>query len=160
EGFESSGDPVDGGDGHIGLPDAQPHDDDIARPISVLSLPRPHTSEIGASPGITIDQLAEMGSGSRRVYVSCIDYSVAQFRAVSIIDIEDFLIHHRPEWSKVRWINVDGLTDMNVIMAIADKYQLHPLAIEDMIHTGTRPKAEPYPAEPGNPPRLFIVARM
>ncbi len=153
-------DPVDGPGGHIGAPDPEAHEEDIARPISVLSLPRPNEPQPGTAPGITLAQLAEMGSGDKRVFVSCIDYSHEQFRAVSIIDIEDFLIHHRPEWSKVRWINVDGLTDTNVIMAIAEKYQLHPLAIEDMIHTGTRPKVEPYPAEPGNPPRLFIVARM
>jgi magnesium transporter len=137
-----------------------PPDREEVRSISVLSLPRPQHPEPGTAPGLTLAQLAEMGSGSQRVYVSCIDYSPEQFRAVSIIDIEDFLIHHRPEWSKVRWINVDGVTDMNVVMAIAEKYQLHPLAIEDMVHTGTRPKVEPYPAEAGSPPRLFIVARM
>src|SRR5690606_18524461 len=98
-------DPADGGDGHIGAPDALAHEEDIARPISVLSLPRPQHPEPGSAPGITVAQLAEMGSGSQRVFVSCIDYSPEQFRAVSIIDIEDFLIHHRPEWSKVRWIN-------------------------------------------------------
>lgn len=142
------------------LPDAQAHDEDVARPISVLSLPRPNQPEPGTAPGITLDQLAEMGSGTQRVYVSCIDFDEQHCRAVSIIDIEDFLIHHRPEWSKVRWINVDGVTNMNVIMAIAEKYQLHPLAIEDMIHPGTRPKVEPYPGEAGSPPRLFIIANM
>lgn len=142
------------------VPDPQPHEEDIARPISVMALPRPNQPEPGTAPGITTAQLATMGSGSQRVYVSCIDYDAQRFRAVSIIDIEDFLIHHRPEWSHVRWINVDGVTDTSVILALADKYQLHPLAIEDMIHTGTRPKAEPYPGDAGQPPRLFVIARM
>ena len=47
---------------------------------------------------------------------------------------------HRPEWSAVRWINVDGLTDLGVIRALAEKYHLHPLAIEDVLHVPQRPE--------------------
>ena len=54
----------------------------------------------------------------------------------------------------VTWVNVEGLGDANTIRTIGELFQLHPLALEDVVNTHQRPKAEPYP---GN---LFIVARM
>ncbi len=75
-------------------------------------------------------------------------------------DIDDFIAHHRPEWSAVRWINVDGLTDMNVIRALAEKYTLHPLAIEDLLHVTHRPKVEAYGGDEKYQARLFLIVRM
>src|SRR5262245_54372558 len=48
---------------------------------------------------------------------------------------------------------------------MAAKYELHPLAVEDVLHVPQRPKAEAFGAGPGGcgvaqPGRLFIVARM
>jgi magnesium transporter len=60
----------------------------------------------------------------------------------------------------VRWVNVDGLTDMGVIRALAEKYNLHPLAIEDLLNAGQRPKVDRYEAEGEWQARLFISARM
>lgn len=77
-----------------------------------------------------------------------------------IDDLRDFLDHHRPEWVQVRWINVDGLSDMGVVHALATKYELHPLAIEDLLDLNDRPKVEPYGGEDtATRARLFIVAR-
>ncbi|CAG7853903.1 SubName: Full=Related to Mg2 transporter protein, CorA-like {ECO:0000313/EMBL:CCA67920.1} [Serendipita indica DSM 11827] len=46
---------------------------------------------------------------------------------------------------KVRWINIAGIS-WDVISALALKYQLHPLSIEDIMHSGptTRSKADYY----------------
>jgi magnesium transporter len=74
--------------------------------------------------------------------------------------VPTFLAAHRPTWSVVRWINIDGLTDLDLIRAFAEKYQLHPLAIEDVLHTTQHPKVETYPAEADHHARLFIVGRM
>ena len=52
-----------------------------------------------------------------------------------IDDLENFLGHHHPEWSVVRWINGDSIQDMRMIHAMATKYELHPLAIEDLLDT-------------------------
>ena len=91
--------------------------------------------------------------------VTCIDYSVEQCQIQEISDIPSFLEAHRPTWSRIRWINVDGLADIDVVEALAEKYQLHPLALEDVVHTVERPKVEDYQASQGQPGRLFIVAR-
>ena len=47
-------------------------------------------------------------------------------------DWEDFFERERPKWSKVRWINVDGLS-WDSIKLLATKYNLHRLAIEDLL---------------------------
>ena len=115
----------------------------------------------GASPGVEHDEIKKLPSGSSPVYVSCIDYCQDQVQVQDVDDLDDFLAHHRPEWSAVRWINVDGLTDMDVIHALAAKYQLHPLAVEDLIKIPERPKVESIGGTDSElQTRLFIIARM
>lgn len=94
------------------------------------------------------------------VAVRCIDYSCERYQVEQVTDLTDFLARHRPAWSSVRWINIDGLTDLAVIRAFAEKYNLHPLAVEDVIHVPQRPKAEDYPTDEKLQARLFVLARM
>ena len=101
-----------------------------------------------------------MPSGEEPAAVTCIDYGPGQVRVEEISDLSAFVQGHRPEWAVVRWINVDGLTDMRVIRAFAAKYRLHPLAIEDVLHVTHRPKVEPYTETGGYQARLFIIVRM
>ena len=54
---------------------------------------------------------------------------------------------------RVVWLNVDAVGDVEVIRHIGKVFNLHPLALEDVVHTHQRPKLEPYPEH------LFIVAR-
>ncbi len=44
----------------------------------------------------------------------------------------------------VRWINVDGLQEVEVLGAIGERFGLHPLVVEDILHTAQRPKLEDY----------------
>jgi len=53
-----------------------------------------------------------------------------------------------------RWIDMEGLGDVHLLKALGEKYHLHPLAIEDVVNIGQRPKVEPYDKH------LFIVADM
>ena len=96
---------------------------------------------------------------SGRLQVTCTDYSPEQFQVREVTDFQDFLGHHRPEWSHVRWIDVAGLGSPEAVRALADKYQLHPLAVEDVLRGGHRPKAEDYPGSGDQPGRFFVVAR-
>jgi magnesium transporter len=122
-------------------------------------MPRVTMPPPGTAAGIEADELTARSSGPGRVSVRCIDYAPDQVEAQDVSDIDDFLAHHRPSWSRVRWIDVVGLEQMDVIQAIAVKYQLHPLAVEDVLHTVERPKAEDFPASEDQPGRLFVVAR-
>ncbi len=114
----------------------------------------------GAAPGIEHDEIAALPGSTWQARVSCIDYCPANVVVEEIEDLESFLAKHRPDWSAVRWINVDGLADREAIHALATKYDLHPLAIEDVLNLGQRPKIESYGGEESDlNARLFIVAR-
>ncbi|MCE9591647.1 MAG: magnesium/cobalt transporter CorA [Planctomycetes bacterium] len=131
-------------------------------------LPRLRKHVPGTPAGIEVDQLGQMPSTPGRVRVTCIDYAPEHVQVTEVDDMDAFLACHRPEWCVVRWINVDGLTDMKVIQGLAKKYDLHPLAIEDTLHLGQRPKVDAYGGEGGitgvenapGPARLYIVAHM
>jgi magnesium transporter len=114
----------------------------------------------GAAPGIEHDEIVSLPGESGQATVTCIDYCPSKVLTQEIDDIEDFVAHHRPDWSVVRWINVDGLSNMPTIHALATKYNLHPLAIEDLLHLTQRPKIDTYGGEGSEYlARLFIVAR-
>lgn len=108
----------------------------------------------------TAEMVRQAQIAGKSAAISCIDFSEDHVHVQNITDIEDFVLHLRPEWSKVRWINVNGLTDIEVIKAIAEKYQLHPLAIEDLLHVPQRPKVDSYGGAGEQPLRWFIIARM
>jgi Mg2+ and Co2+ transporter CorA len=54
------------------------------------------------------------------------------------------VLNSRPSWSKIRWINVNGLS-WEAISTIGEKYNLHRLSIEDMIDVPQRTKTDFYP---------------
>jgi magnesium transporter len=115
----------------------------------------------GSAPGIEHEELVNLRSGDARTSITCIDYSPGNASIRAIDDLEGFMAQHRPEWSAVRWIRVVGLSDMNAVHALATKYDLHPLAIEDVLHARQRPKVESYGgAESEFLARMFIVTRM
>jgi len=116
---------------------------------------------INSAPGIEYDEIMNHPGGHAKATITCIDYSPSNVLVQKVEDLEDFLTSHRPGWSAVRWISVVGLSDMDTIHALATKYQLHPLAVEDVLHARQRPKVETYGGEESEfQARLFIVTRM
>ena len=55
---------------------------------------------------------------------------------------------------RVTWINIDGLGDIDVLKTLGSTFNLHPLALEDVLATGQRPKMEQYDGY------LFITRQM
>src|SRR5262249_35555570 len=113
----------------------------------------------GAVPGVDPTALAAMPPGAA-ARVTCIDYGPALHECRVIEDLEDFLVRHRPEGPAVRWINVDGIGDPSVIRALAVKYNLHPLAVEDLLDPNQRPKIDAFGEQEGSQPRIFLIVRM
>lgn len=114
----------------------------------------------GAAPGIEHHEIKTLPSGSEPARVTCMDYSPGKVLARTVDDLPEFIEQHRPDWTAVRWINVDGLHDMSVIHALATEYELHPLAVEDLLQVPQRPKVESYGGEDSElRARLFLVAR-
>jgi magnesium transporter len=58
------------------------------------------------------------------------------------------------ENGKVNWINISGLGDVEMLRQVGLNFRIHPLALEDMLNTGQRPKVEEYENQ------LFIVLQM
>ncbi|MBX3271855.1 MAG: magnesium/cobalt transporter CorA [Sandaracinaceae bacterium] len=55
---------------------------------------------------------------------------------------------------RVTWVDVIGIGSADVVRAIGERYGLHPLALEDVMHPHQRPKIEEYPD------CLYVVARV
>ncbi len=79
-------------------------------------------------------------------------YSEHEYLEETIEDLSR-LSDLRGRWP-VLWINVDGLGDAETIERLGQMFHLHPLALEDVVHTHQRAKVEEYPDG------LFIIARM
>ncbi|MCM2305656.1 MAG: magnesium/cobalt transporter CorA [Elusimicrobia bacterium] len=94
------------------------------------------------------------------VTVTVIDYAEDGVEMRGVLDFGEFLASHRAPGTAVRWINVDGLTDLKAVEALAEKYELHPLAVEDLLNTTARPKVDAYGGEAGAAARLLIITRM
>lgn len=54
----------------------------------------------------------------------------------------------------VQWIDIQGLGDESVLREIAEIFDIHLLALEDLVHVPGRPKAELYDGH------LLVIARM
>jgi len=113
----------------------------------------------GSAAGIEPHELHPVPGQPVSARITCIDYSAAETVAEEVTDLPGFIDRHRPDWSAVRWINVDGLGDLGVVRALAEKYHLHPLAIEDVLHVPQRPKVQAYEEDAGFQARLFIIVR-
>jgi magnesium transporter len=113
----------------------------------------------GARPGVDLADLARMPAAPR-VPVTVIDYAPEKSEVNTVEDFEAFVAQRRPDWVRVRWINVDGISDPSIIRALAIKYGLHPLAIEDLMTPNQRPKLDAYAAEGERPAHLFLIVRM
>ncbi len=48
------------------------------------------------------------------------------------------------EKPSVTWINVDGLHDLEILRRLGEGYDIHPLTLEDVVHTDHRPKMEDF----------------
>lgn len=82
---------------------------------------------------------------SQHCGITVVDYSADQVMTWELDnhDIEDFLQKPEPDFLKVRWINCDGLS-WDVVRILGQYKGLHRLAIEDLLNTRNRTKADWY----------------
>ena len=94
-----------------------------------------YTGGVAAEPGLDYKTMDIEGFNAP-AEVTVIDYSTARWstskKMNALDDLEEFFGHERPHWAKVRWINVDGL-NWPCIKLLATKYNLHRLAVEDLL---------------------------
>ncbi len=87
------------------------------------------------------------------VRIQCINYGQDKVEVADIDDLEALLAKPIEDWTRVRWINIDGLHPW-VINKVREAVGMHTLAAEDVLHVPQRPRLEPYEND------LFIISRM
>lgn len=105
--------------------------------------------QIGLPPGT----LVYTGEKEKEpVTVTLIEYDQNSYLEKKIDDLNEILFSKENE--KVSWITIDGVHEIKLMEKIQSYFNIHPLAMEDIVHTTQRPKAEEYQEQ------LFIVTRM
>jgi magnesium transporter len=110
---------------------------------------RSRSKKVGMPPG----SLVFVGERKvDRVRISYMDYDAKDVREGYVESIDEcFPFIDEPT---VTWINVEGLHDVSVIEKIGERFNLHPLLLEDVVNTAQRPKIDDYEDY------LFIVMKM
>src|SRR5438045_1085605 len=110
---------------------------------------RTHYPIPGESPGL-LRPREETDRG--KPIITLIEYDRTHLEERVISSTEELLPHLDNQ--RVSWINIDGLGDIEVLRSLGTRFNLHPLALEDVLATGQRPKLEHYDDY------LFIIVQM
>jgi len=92
------------------------------------------------------------GHVAKKPVITLIEYDENTFDERLVEKVED-LFGCRDN-GKVSWINIDGLGDIEMLKKLGSHFHLHPLALEDTLNVGQRPKLEEYDDH------FFIVMQM
>jgi magnesium transporter len=115
----------------------------------MLRLLKRTSAKAGLPPGTLLHVGEEK---SHNVSLSVIDYDSGRVDEKARASIDDCVaLKERPS---VTWINVNGIHDVPVMEGIGKAFHLHPLLLEDVMHTGQRPKMDDYETH------LFVVLKM
>ena len=102
----------------------------------------------GAAPGTLVSE----GAPARKVKITVISYSPDELEEKETESVDECFEYVGKR--EVTWINVDGTQDAGLLGQIGEKFGIHPLALEDVINRGQRPKLEDFGEY------LFITLRL
>lgn len=77
-----------------------------------------------------------------QVVVTILEFNEFDFSETRHTDVEADMLNVRN--GMVRWINVEGVHDTDLVEKIGKIYDIHPLTLEDIVNTNQRPKFEEY----------------
>jgi magnesium transporter len=104
----------------------------------------------GSAPATLVPHLVD--GRSRKPAIQIIEYDRDHLAEREIADFSE--LAERFDSRRITWINVDGLGDVGALTTLGERFNLHPLALEDVLNTGQRPKIE------YAPDYVFVVAQM
>ncbi|MBU2527077.1 MAG: magnesium/cobalt transporter CorA [Bacteroidetes bacterium] len=107
--------------------------------------------KVGLPPG----SFVYLGDKDERdtFHVEAYEYTEDNYQKEIFTNLDSFKVV--PETNLVKWINFNGLNNLESIAKIGELFQLHPLYIEDILNTNHRPKLEELPDG-----KLFIISKM
>ncbi len=102
----------------------------------------------GAAPGTLVSE----GAPARKVKMTVMSYSPDELEEKETESVDECFEYVGKR--EVTWINLDGTQDADLLGQIGEKFGIHPLALEDVINRGQRPKLEDFGEY------LYITLRM
>lgn len=106
--------------------------------------------KLGLEPG-TVVYVGDKATESP-IKLSLFEYNDVSIQESELKQITDCV--HEQEHQTVKWLNVDGVHNSQLIEEIGKKFKLHPLLLEDVSNTQQRPKLEEYDNT------LFLIVKM
>jgi magnesium transporter len=97
------------------------------------------THNIGAPPGTMLYNGDEK---DQRIKITLIEFNETEYFEDDFYDLSTCLSHVKD--NMVKWINVEGVHNIELIEKIGKLYNIHPLTLEDIVHIDQRPKFEDY----------------
>jgi magnesium transporter len=99
----------------------------------------PQLDKTGLPPGTVVYSGEEQ---TAPVKITLLEYNDKGFIEKEVSDFEECLLHVKTDM--IKWINVDGIHNTELIQKIGEKFNIHPLTLEDIANTDQRPKFEEY----------------
>ena len=121
----------------------------VKKILKPLQKSKPKAKKVGLSPGTLVY------TGEKRkdeIKITLFDYKADLIVEKTLDNIEESFDCKNSDLTS--WINIDGLHDLSIIEKIGKQFEIHPLVLEDVLHTSQRPKVDDYENY------LYIVVRM
>lgn len=109
---------------------------------------RPSLS-VGNSPG---NYHVNQDALESRIFIHT--YTPEEYTVIKLPTLEEIKAHLNKYDSGTHWIEIHGLGNLDLLDYIRQRYNIHKLIIEDIVHTSQRPKLDEYDTY------LFSVSRM
>lgn len=97
-------------------------------------------SEIAGLPPGTLQYVGR--ETTAQVVVTVLEFNEFDYSETRHTDVEAEMLNVRN--GMVRWINVEGVHNVELVEKIGRIYDIHPLTLEDIVNTNQRPKFEEY----------------
>jgi len=109
--------------------------------------------KLSRKKGLPPGTLVHVGEPKEQtVKIDLIEFDGETYKTSTITDSESLPVKSKS--NKVRWLNIDGVHQTDIIKKIGKHYNIHSLVLEDIVNTGQRPKVDDY----GD--YLYIVMKM
>ncbi|TQD27661.1 magnesium/cobalt transporter CorA [Methanolobus vulcani] len=84
--------------------------------------------------------------------ITIIDYDKDNYQERVVENVEECFPFK--DYPTVSWINIDGIHQVDIVEKLGKHFGLHPLVMEDIVHTTQRPKMEDYDSY------IYVVLKM